>query len=44
MFKKILILSLIGIMVSTAHAAPRMYSEEVARSFIISHPDPDVIR
>ncbi len=25
-------------------AAPRLYSEEVARSFIISHPDPDVIR
>ena len=44
MFKKILLLSLIGIIMSTAHAAPKMYSEKVARSFIISHPDPDVIR
>ena len=43
MFKKILPLSLIVIIMSTAHAAPRMYSEEVAKSFIISHPDPDVI-
>ena len=25
-------------------AAPRLFSEEVARSIIITHPDPDVIR
>ena len=44
MLKKILLLSLITIIVSTAYATPRMYSEEAAKSFIISHPDPDVIR
>ena len=28
----------------TAEGAPRIYSEEVAKSFVTTHPDPDVIR
>ena len=44
MLKKILLVLILGIFATAAYSAPRMYSEEVATSFITSHPDPDVIR
>ncbi|MBQ8463458.1 MAG: glycoside hydrolase family 88 protein [Prevotella sp.] len=34
----------VALVLTTAVAAPRIYSEEVASSFITTHPDPDVIR
>jgi len=44
MYKQIITAVCIAFMFTTASAAPKQYSEEVAKSFITSHPDPDVIR
>ena len=44
MYKQLITAVCIAFMFTTAAAAPKQYSEEVAKSFITSHPDPDVIR